>query len=75
MIFSVGDLVKRTYPPYDYWLGIVVDVEVKKYKVYQSRPPQDLITIWVQWMNIPNALSHEPESYWVEDLEVVSKSG
>ena len=79
MLFQVGDLVKRTHPPYDYWLGIVVDIEVKKYKLYQRRPPQDMTTIWVKWMNIgtPEArlsMAWEPESYWAEDLQVVSKA-
>ena len=74
MIFSVGDLVKRTVKPYDYWLGIVVKIDVIKKKLYKRQPPQDYYTIWVKWM-MPEVISKvKPESYWVEDLEVVSKA-
>ena len=66
-------MVKRTTKPYDYWLGIVVEVETVKKKLYKHRPPQDYYTIWVKW-TLANALANvEPESYWVEDLQVVSK--
>lgn len=75
MLFRVGDLVKRTTKPYDYWLGVVVKIEVTKKKLYKSRPPQDFHTIWVKW-TIPELLLKgvKPESYWVEDLVVVSKA-
>ena len=68
-------MVKRTTKPYDYWLGIVVKIEVTKKKLYKSRPPQDFHTIWVKW-TIPELLLKgvKPESYWVEDLEVVAKA-
>ena len=79
MLFQVGDLVKRTHPPYDYWLGIVVRIETEQKRLYKSRPPQDHNTIWVKWMNIgtPEArlsIAWEPESYWAEDLTVVSRA-
>ena len=74
MIFSVGDLVKRTAKPYDYWLGIVVKIDVVKKKLYKSRPHQDYYTIWVKW-TLPEVISNvKPESYWVEDLTIVSKA-
>ena len=67
-------MVKRTVKPYDYWLGIVVKIDVVKKKLYKSRPHQDYYTIWVKW-TLPNALANvEPESYWVDDLQVVSKA-
>jgi len=74
MIFSVGDLVQRTVKPYNYWLGIVVKIDIIKKKLYKSRPPQDYYTIWVKW-TLPETISKaDPESYWVEDLTIVSKA-
>ena len=67
-------MVKRTAKPYDYWLGIVVKIDVVKKKLYKSRPHQDYYTIWVKW-TLPEIISNvKPESYWVEDLEIVSKA-
>ena len=79
-IFSVGDLVKRTLPPYDYWLGIVIKIETISSKAvkFPACKNQTYDTIWVKWMNIgtPEArlsMGWEPESYWAEDLQIVSK--
>jgi len=69
----VGDLVKPV-KPYDYWLGIVVEVETVKKKLYKHRPNQEFTTVWVKW-TMPIAVANiEPESYWVDDLHVVSKA-
>ena len=67
-------MVKRTVKPYDYWLGIVVKIDITKKKLYKSRPPQDFYTIWVKWTSPDALLMSKPESYWVEDLEVVAKA-
>ena len=82
MLFRVGDLVKRTHPPYDYWLGIVVKIErmTSKAVKFPACKNQTYDTIWVKWMNIGDtsegrlAIDWEPESYWAEDLSVVSKA-
>ena len=67
-------MVQRTVKPYNYWLGIVVKIDIEKRKMYKSRPPQDFYVIWVKW-TLPEAISKaEPESYWVEDLTIVSKA-
>tara|TARA_B100000676_G_scaffold154598_1_gene152484 strand:- start:1980 stop:2306 length:327 start_codon:yes stop_codon:yes gene_type:complete len=79
MLFQVGDLVKRVHPPHDYWLGIVVKIETVNSKAIQfpACKNQTYETIWVKWMNIGTpetrlSMAWEPESYWAEDLEVVS---
>lgn len=67
-------MVKRTVKPYDYWLGIVVKIDVEKKKPYKNRVSEYYHTIWVKW-TIPDTLAHVgAESYWVEDLQVVSKA-
>ena len=69
-------MVKRTTKPYDYWLGIVVKIDVTKKKLYKSRPPQEFQTIWVKWTK-PAILANmepDPNPYWVEDLEIVAKA-
>ena len=76
MLFRVGDLVKRTQPPYDYWLGIVVKIETVTSKAirFPACKNQTYDTIWVKWTT-PNTIPDtEPESYWAEDLTVVSKA-
>ena len=79
-IFSVGDLVKRTHPPYDYWLGIVIKIETISSKAikFPACKNQTYDTIWVKWTNIATSegrlsMGWEPESYWAEDLQIVSK--
>ena len=76
MLFRVGDLVKRTTKPYDYWLGIVVKIERITHKAvkFPACKNQTYDTIWVKWTT-PNTIPDtEPESYWAEDLTVVSKA-
>lgn len=76
MLFKVGDLVKRTQPPYDYWLGIVVKIETVTSKAirFPACKNQTYDTIWVKWTSPAKLAEVDPESYWAEDLTVVSKA-
>ena len=69
-------MVKRTHPPYDYWLGIVVKIERVSSKAvkFPACKNQTYDTIWVQWTN-SNLYQAGAESYWAEDLKVISKGG
>ena len=78
MLFNVGDLVKRTHPDYDHLVGVVVEVIDRGETVRKSRRaggrgqyiPQ--LIIWVKWQRIRD-MPGPTESYWVEDLQVISK--
>ena len=76
MLFKVGDLVKRTYPRYDYLVGIVVRIEKVGSKAikFPACKNQTYETIWVKWTNLPSGVSWEEESYWAEDLQVLSSA-
>lgn len=76
MLFKVGDLVKRTVKPYDYWLGVIVKIERITHKAvkFPACKNQTYDTIWVKWTTPAKLAREEPESYWAEDLTVVSKA-
>ena len=70
MLFSVGDLVKRigTDPFVHHLTGIVIRVEPVTSKKF---PACKNHTIWVKWLT---PYIEEEESYWAEDLTVISKA-
>ena len=76
MLFKVGDLVKRVYPRYDYLVGVVVRIERIDSKAikFPACKNQTYETIWVKWTNLPSGVNWEEESYWAEDLQVLSSA-
>ena len=76
MLFRVGDLVKRSTKRYDYLLGVIVKIERITHKAvkFPACKNQTYDTIWVKWTTPATLVGEEPESYWAEDLTVVSKA-
>lgn len=71
-MFKKGDLVRRTHHRYSHMVGVVVSViqnEMRRSSRHKNSPH---LTIMVNWTQ-PTYIS-EPEPYWVEDLEVISKA-
>ena len=72
MIFSVGDMVKRTFKDYSHMKGIVTKIvtnELKRSSRGKSQPHHTLMVRWFYPYWIP-----QDEAYWVEDLEIISKA-
>ena len=72
MLFNVGDLVKRTHPDYDHMVGVVVEVIDREEVGRRDRQYVPQYVIWVKWQRIRD-MPGPTESYWVEDLQVISK--
>lgn len=74
MLFSVGDLVKRTWNPRDLenQIGIVVKIIKTDLRRNRKQIPQAHLTLMVRWLY--PTIYKEEEPYWVEDLEIISKA-
>ena len=79
LLFNVGDLVRRTHPDFNHMVGVVVEVVDRGEVVRNSRRaggrgkyvPQ--LIIWVRWQLPKSREMESAESYWIEDLQVISK--
>ncbi len=72
MMFSVGDMVKRTFRDYSHMKGIVTKVIANDLRRSNKSKPQPHYTLMVRWFSpywVP-----QDEAYWVEDLEIISKA-
>lgn len=74
MLFSVGDLVKRTWNPRDLenQIGIVVKIIKTDLRRNRKQIPQAHLTLMVRWLY--PTIYKEEEPYWVEDLQIISKA-